>query len=83
MKREGFIHNIKANKLSYLLITPYFVLFLIFTVIPVVSSIGLSFTYYNVLQAPKWVGLANYAKMFFADEIFLKALINTLVMAVM
>lgn len=82
MKRREILQNIKSHRLSYLLISPYFILFIIFTVIPVISSIGLSFTYYNVLQPPAFVGLGNYAKMFFADEIFLKALINTLVMAV-
>ena len=82
VKRREILQNIKSHRLSYFLISPYFILFIIFTVIPVVSSIGLSFTYYNVLQPPTFVGLGNYAKMFFADEIFLKALINTLVMAV-
>lgn len=81
MKRKEILSNIKKNKFAYLCIAPFFILFTIFTVAPVVSSIGLSFTYYNILQPPQWVGLDNYAKMFFSDDIFMKSLINTLVMA--
>lgn len=82
MKRKEILLNIKKNKMAYLCIAPFFILFTIFVVAPVVSSIALSFTYYNVLQPPEWVGLDNYAKMFFSDDIFMKSLINTLLMAV-
>lgn len=80
-KRGWILENIRRNKLCYLLIAPYFILFFLFTVAPVLSSIGLSFTYYNMLQPPDFVGLENYAKMLFADDIFMKAAVNTLVMA--
>ena len=82
MKLKDILKNIKDNRFAYLCIAPFFVLFTIFTVAPVVTSIGLSFTYYNIFQAPVWVGLDNYAKMFFSDDIFIKSLINTLIMAV-
>lgn len=80
-KKERIRDNIRRNKLCYLFISPYFILFIIFTVAPVISAIFLSFTYYNILQPPVFVGLANYAKMLFADEIFTKAAVNTMVMA--
>lgn len=81
MKIKEIIDNIKKNKFAYLCIAPFFILFLIFTVAPVVSSIALSFTYYNVLEDPVWVGLDNFAKLLFNDDIFIKSLINTLIMA--
>ena len=81
MKRKEIWANIKKNKFAYLCIAPFFILFTIFTVAPVLSSIGLSFTYYNILQPPEFVGFDNYAKMFFADDIFMKSFINTLIMA--
>lgn len=82
MKLKDICANVKKNKFAYLCIAPFFILFAIFTVAPVVSSIGLSFTYYNIIQPPQWIGLDNYTKMFFSDDIFMKSLINTLIMAV-
>ncbi|ABP67995.1 binding-protein-dependent transport systems inner membrane component [Caldicellulosiruptor saccharolyticus DSM 8903] len=77
----GLIEDIKKNKASYLMIAPYMLLFTIFTLIPVLSSIFLSFTNYNMLQPPKWVGWANYIRLFLNDKIFLKVLRNTLIFA--
>jgi multiple sugar transport system permease protein len=80
-KKERIRDNIRRNRLCYLLIAPFFILFFIFTVLPVISSVVLGFTYYNILQPPEFVGLKNYAKMFFADDIFMKSFVNTLVIA--
>ena len=46
--------EIKKNKSNYLLIAPYMIIFIVFTVIPVVSSMILSFTYFNMFQWPEW-----------------------------
>ncbi len=73
--------NICKHKLCYLFIAPFFVMFFVFTVAPVVSSIALSTTYYNILQPPRFIGLENYAQILFADDLFMKALVNTLIMA--
>ena len=74
-------NNIKQNKICYICIAPFFLLFFIFTVLPVASSIVLGFTYYNILESPVFTGLSNYAKLFFSDEIFMKSVMNTMVMA--
>ncbi len=42
----------------------------------------LSFTYYNILEPPKWIGWDNYANLFIKDEIFLIAVKNTILFAV-
>ena len=44
-------------------------------------SIGLSFTYFNMVQPPKWVGWQNYLTLFLEDEVFLIAVKNTLFFA--
>lgn len=75
-------NNIKKNKLSYLFIAPYCLLFLVFYLVPVCTSIGLSFTYFNVLEAPEFIGWKNYIDLFFADEVFLKAVKNTFLFAI-
>ncbi|WP_274362129.1 carbohydrate ABC transporter permease [Paenibacillus thermotolerans] len=68
--------------LGYLFLSPFLILFITFTVIPVVQSVYLSFTYYNMLQPPKWIGLTNYSVLFLEDDIFIKSLKNTFVFAV-
>ena len=56
-------------------------LFLVFTVIPVVMSLAIGFTDFNQLQPPSFVGLDNYIRLFLEDSIFIKALGNTLILA--
>ncbi len=68
-------------RISYLFAAPYVLLFLVFTVIPVLISIVLSFSSYNMLQPPIWVGWNNYVKLLFADDIFLVAVKNTMLFA--
>lgn len=68
---------------SYVLMFPFLLLFLVFVVIPILSSVVLSFTSFNMLQMPKFVGFDNYIRMFLEDDIFVKALKNTLVFAVL
>jgi multiple sugar transport system permease protein len=72
---------IKANKHSYVLLAPYMVLFTLFTIIPVVISLIISFTYFNLLEFPKFIGWQNYARLFLEDDIFLIAIKNTLLFA--
>ncbi len=81
-KQKKLGYQIKRNKASYLMMAPYFILFFLFTVLPVVISIGLSFTYFNMLEAPTFVGWKNYIKLFLKDDIFLISLKNTLIFAV-
>ena len=66
---------------DYLFLLPYTLIFLIFTVLPVVLSIGLSFTYFNVFETPHFTGIDNYIKLFFNDSTFTLALKNTLLIS--
>ena len=63
------------------MLAPFFILFIIFTVLPVFLSMILSLTDFNMLQMPGWQGLSNYTRLFLEDEIFLLACQNTLVFA--
>ena len=51
-------------------------------ILPVFKAIHYSLRYFNVLEAPVFVGMDNYIRLFFEDDLFLKALKNTLVIAV-
>ncbi len=75
-------HTIWKNKASYLLMAPYFILFFLFTVVPVLMSIYLSLTYFNLLEAPRFIGWGNYIKLLLEDDIFIISLRNTLLFAV-
>ena len=81
-KRQNLFKEIKKNKISYLLIAPYCILFILFYLVPVCMSIGLSFTYFNILEPARFVGWKNYIDLFFADEVFLKAVKNTFLFAI-
>ena len=61
---------------------PFTVLFVLFVLCPVVISIFFGFTSFNVLEPPTFVGLQNYFRLFLHDEIFLTAIRNTLIFAV-
>ena len=81
-KQSKLWYQIKRNKASYFMLAPYFILFFLFTVLPVVMSVGLSFTYFNMLEAPTFVGWKNYIKLFLEDDLFIISLKNTLIFAV-
>lgn len=67
---------------SWLFILPWFSVFLVFTVIPFISSIVLSFTNFNMIQPPEFVGVLNYARLMWEDDVFAVALKNTLLLAI-
>jgi len=82
-KEQGkLINQIKRNKASYFMLAPYFILFFLFTILPVAISIAFSFTYFDMLQLPKFVAWKNYVKLFLEDDIFVISLKNTLIFAV-
>ena len=69
--------EMKQNKSCYFFLAPYAILFAIFFILPVIISIVLSFTYYNVLEPAKFTGLQNYINLILADDVFLTAIKNT------
>ena len=77
--RRRDIFNSKLPTVVFL--APFLILFCIFTVIPIVTSVFLSFSYFNMLEAPSFIGFENYIRMFFDDDVFLIALRNTMVFA--
>lgn len=65
----------------YLMLLPYTLVFAVFIVIPLLAAVVLSFTSFNMLQAPRFNGLTNYVRLLFDDDVFLIAVRNTLVFA--
>lgn len=68
--------------IAYFFVAPFFLLFFVFTVWPILFSIVLSFTNFNAVQWPDLVGWNNYKRLLFSDEVFAIAVKNTLLFAV-
>jgi pectin-derived oligosaccharide transport system permease protein len=67
------------NGVGYSLIAPWLIGLLAFTIIPVIASLYLSFTKYDLLSPPHWFGLGNYTRMMFGDELFWQSVRATIV----
>lgn len=80
-KNNALVNWWKRNKTGYLFLAPFLILFSIFILIPVIVAFSLSFTSYNMLQPPKFIGITNYKLLFMDDDIFLMALKNTFIFA--
>lgn len=82
-KRDAHIawQKAKKSKSCYLFLLPYGVIFIAFYILPVIISIVLSFTYYNVFEPAKFIGIQNYINLILADEVFLIAVKNTFLIA--
>ena len=76
------LRQIVKNKDCYLYLFPFYSIFFLFTVLPVLISVFLGFTYYNAIQPPKFIGLLNYINLFINDSVFLIAVKNTLIISV-
>ena len=87
MKKINSKKSLSSYKTSsfelYLLIFPFVILFFLTTVLPVLSSIALSFFRYDMVSFPKICGLENYLRMFLQDDIFPVVLKNTFLLAIL
>jgi len=73
--------EMRKSKHAYVLLAPYFIIFCTFTVLPVLLSLLLSFTNFNFLEKPRWIGWQNYSRLLVQDDIFLIAVKNTFLFA--
>ena len=80
-KLQWTLKEARRNWVAYLMIAPYMLVFTCFTVLPVVLSILISFTDFNMLEMPNIIGLENYVRLFLDDDIFLIAAKNTFIFA--
>ena len=75
------LKEIRRNHTAYFLVLPFMLIFFVFTVIPVVVSLALSLTDFNMLQVPDFVFFDNYIRLFLDDDLFITAIQNTLIFA--
>jgi multiple sugar transport system permease protein len=78
MTKPAIRRRWKAPVAGYLFISPWLIGFLALTIWPMAMSLYYSFTNYNLLEPQRWVGLANYTKIFTNDSVFVESLKVTL-----
>ncbi len=79
--RQWIWKEMKRNWVAYVMVAPYMIIFTLFTILPVLLSVVISFTDFNMLEVPSIVWFDNYINLFFDDDIFLTACTNTLIFA--
>jgi multiple sugar transport system permease protein len=67
--RKGLMAR-KEQRAAYLFLSPWLLGLALFWVIPIIASIGLSMSEYNIITSPHWIGLENYREMLFDDRTF-------------
>ena len=82
IRKKVIWKEIRRYRVLCLMMLPFLVLFFAFSVWPVLQAIFYSFTDYNILQRADFVGLRNYRELLFKDKIFLEAIKNTFIIAV-
>lgn len=81
--KKGFVNTLRSRWQLYVLLAPFVVLFFLMTVLPVLSSMVLSFTNFDMVSLPTFAGFKNYVRMFLHDDIFSVVLKNTIILAVL
>ena len=76
------IKKAKQRKMCYLFLAPYAIIFTAFVILPVITSIYYSFTYYNILEPARFIGPQNYISLILEDDVFLTGVKNTFMIAV-
>ena len=67
---------------SYIMLAPFFVFFVVFLVLPILSSMVFSFTNFDMINSPSSAGLGNYLRMFLDDDVFPTVFANTMLFAI-
>ena len=85
MEKQAQRHTLRKRILQhreeYPMLLPFMLVFFVFTVIPVVMSLPMGFTDFDMVQLPQFVGLSNYVTLFLNDSIFIQSIRVTLVFA--
>ncbi len=81
-KVQWVLKEMKRNYIAYIMCAPFFLIFFTFTILPVILSLYYSFTIFNLIETEQWVWFDNYIRLFLDDDIFLTAVQNTLIFAV-
>lgn len=76
-RRRRYWWERSQSRWGLTLIAPSIVILFVFTILPILGGLALSFTRFDLARPPQWVGLANYVEIF-SDDLFWRAAVNTL-----
>ena len=79
MKKRGVLSQLKREKVSYLMLLPNVIMFLIFTVYPILWAMRYMFYDYKGYGEAKFVGLENFERVLTRDTVFWNSVVNTFV----
>jgi multiple sugar transport system permease protein len=84
VSRKGALwRDIKRNKACYGMLAPFMIFFILFTAVPVLMSLPMGFTDFDMARPPRFVGLSNFTTLFFSDKIFMRSIRVTIVFALL
>ena len=82
-KENGGIETSFKDRMPYyVMLAPFIVFFTLLIAVPMIASVVLSFFEFDMVSMPVASGFSNYFRMLFDDEVFIKTLKNTLILAV-
>ncbi len=81
LNNSSKLNSLREQMPLFIMMTPFMVFFILFTIIPIFSSVILGFTSYDLLGKPDFIGIENFKRMFVEDEVFGTVVKNTLVFA--
>ncbi len=81
-KLQWTLKEMRRNYIGYIFIAPFMFIFFLFTIIPVALSLVVSLTNFNMMEWPDFIFMDNYIRLFLDDDLFITAVKNTLIFAV-
>ncbi|MFN5058710.1 MAG: carbohydrate ABC transporter permease [Chloroflexota bacterium] len=75
--QRTFRKEVKRNAWAYIFVSPFYLLYAVFGLFPLLYGVWLSLHQWDGISPMQWVGLNNYIKLFTADEVWWKAIYNT------
>lgn len=78
---KNFSDKLKRSGDCYIMLAPFMIFFIIFTIIPVLMSLPIAFTDFNIAQTPDFIGFENFRNLFLNDRVFIKSIRITLIFA--
>jgi ABC-type sugar transport system permease subunit len=75
--QRTFRKEVKRNEWAYIFVSPFYLLYAVFGLFPLLYGVWLSLHQWDGISPMQWVGLNNYIKLFTADEVWWKAIYNT------
>ena len=82
MKKKTIESSFKDRLPYYVLLAPFFIIFTVFMILPILVSVIIGFCNFDMVSSPEFIGFKNFARMFVNDSVFTTTVKNTLIFAI-